>query len=50
VGFDGDRVTLKANAHNHPSATTNRVLVAEYIKKELDLGRLVGRAGYNRSK
>ena len=34
--------SLKSSTHNHPSATDNQLLVSEYIKSEVECGRLVG--------
>ena len=42
IGFDMDRTSLKSSTHSHPSATDNQVLVSEYIRSEVECGRLVG--------
>ena len=41
IGFDMDRTSLKSSTHNHPSAD-NQLLVSEYIRSEVEYGRLVG--------
>ena len=42
IGFDVARCNLRSVSRNHPSSLCNRGVVAEYIKNELSLGRLVG--------
>ena len=42
IGFNKESTSLKSSTRNHPSAAANKSLVSEYIKSEVELGRLVG--------